>query len=111
MTFVTEVWTPEAGDQDSAAALALHLHQAAQPLTVLQGCLELALAAGHTAEDYKHTIERALDESRRVSACFDRIRELVQSSRIRSSNHAEKPAKRAKRTRVADSKLTGCLHV
>lgn len=112
MTFVSEVWASEARAEEKAAALALQLHQAAQPLTVLQGCLELALAVPHTADEYKHMIERALEESRRVSACFDRIRGLVQSlPRIPRSQDARTPAKRSKRTRVADSNTTGCLHV
>jgi len=112
MTFVSEVWATQAGAEEKAAALALCLHQAAQPLTVLQGCLELALAAPHTAGDYQHTIERALDESRRVSACFDRIRELVQSpARLPRRKAGETSAKRSKAPRVTDSKRIGCLHV
>jgi hypothetical protein len=112
MTFVSEVFATEAGAEKKAAALALRLHQAAQPLTVLQGCLELALTQPHTAEEYKCSIERALDESRRVSACFDRIRELVQSSpSMPGRSDAGASAERSKAPRVADSKPIGCLHV
>ena len=107
MTFVSE--TPATKfDQQKAAELSRDLHQAAQPLTVLQGCLELALTQPHTAEEYKYSIERALDESRRVAACFDRIRELVRTAPMRPS--AESPH-RTKAPRVAHSRKTGCLHV
>jgi len=99
-------------DQQQAAELSRDLHQAAQPLTVLQGCLELALARPHTAEEYKYSIERALDESRRLSACFDRIRDLVRSSPTKSERmYADAASKRSKAPRVADSKRIGCLHV
>lgn len=107
MTFVPE--TPAiAFDQQRAAELSRDLHQAAQPLTVLQGCLELALTQPHTAEEYKDSIERALDESRRVAACFDRIRELVRTP----PNHpSTESAHHAKAPRVAHSRKTGYLHV
>jgi signal transduction histidine kinase len=63
------------------ASVILHeLHQTAQPLTVLQGLLELALLSSATAEEYRGVIQRAVEESRRVSSGFDRIRKLVANS-------------------------------
>ena len=67
-------------DQRIVSALYHDLHEAAQPLTVLQGCLELALTGAHSPDDYKRAIRRALEESRRVSACFERIRSFVRTS-------------------------------
>ena|ERR1700722_1577750 len=63
------------------ACVMLHeLHQAAQPLTVLQGLLELALLSSATAEEYRGVIQRAAEESRRVSTRFDQMRKLIANS-------------------------------
>jgi len=111
MTLVSEL-SPKPLDRHKAAELSRDLHQVAQPLTVLQGFLELALTKPHTAEEYKHSIERALDESRRVSACFDRIRELVRTSPpVRPRDETEPSRKYSKGPHVAHPKKTGCLHV
>jgi signal transduction histidine kinase len=67
-----------ASDPLVISPISRELHQTAQPLTVLQGLLELALLRSHTAEEYRNIIERAMEESRRVSGCFDHVRELVQ---------------------------------
>ncbi len=53
------------------------LHDAAQPLTVLQGSLEMALIGSRSAEDYKRSIKRAVDQSQKIVAAFDRLREIV----------------------------------
>lgn len=86
-------------DRQGTADLSRDLHQAAQPLTVLQGCLELVLSRPHTVDEYKRCIQRALDESRRVSACFERIRESV-----RLSQGAETAV-------ISDHKKARCAHV
>lgn len=113
MTRVSEpAWATKTLDREKAAELSHDLHQAAQPLTVLQGCLELALTAPHTVDEYKRSIKRALDESRRVSACFDRIRELVQTSG--SGFQAKRVAaseKGSATSLVSDTKRIGCAHV
>jgi len=113
MTSVSEpAWATKALSSEKAAELSHELHQAAQPLTVLQGCLELALTGPHTLDEYKRSIKRALDESRRVSACFDRIRELVQTSR--STFQAERVAASEKGSRtlpLSDTKRIRCAHV
>jgi hypothetical protein len=63
------------------AGVMLHeLHQTAQPLTVLQGLLELALLSSATVEEYRGVIQRAVEESRRVSTGFDRMRKLIANS-------------------------------
>ncbi len=58
-------------------SLARQLHQTAQPLSVLQGVLELALMRSSTVEDYKRSVEIALRESARITACFEELRQLI----------------------------------
>ena len=67
-----------------ARAVSQELHQAAQPLTVLQGLLELSLLNSGTIEDYRSSLERAMDEVRRVVAGFDQVRELVRLTQLSS---------------------------
>jgi hypothetical protein len=71
------VWIATVFDQETIAELSRGLHQAAQPLTALQGWLELALIGSHTEDEYKASIRQAMEESHRVLACFDRVRELA----------------------------------
>jgi hypothetical protein len=78
MTFDSqEGWIMTAFDQENIAELSSGLHQAAQPLTALQGWLELALVGSHTEDEYKASIRQAMEESRRVLACFNRVREMA----------------------------------
>ncbi len=78
MTFDSQtVWTTAVLDQENIAALSRGLHQAAQPLTALQGWLELALIGSHTEDEYKSSIRQAIEESRRVLTCFNHLRELA----------------------------------
>jgi hypothetical protein len=87
MTFDSQPgWAMTALDQENIAELSRGLHQAAQPLTALQGWLELALAGSHTEDEYKASIRQAMEESRRVLACFDRVRELARRPHAASSN-------------------------
>ena len=79
------VWITTAFDQETIAELSRGLHQAAQPLTALQGWLELALIGSHTEDEYKASIRQAIEESRRVLACFDRVRELARLPHLASS--------------------------
>lgn len=67
-------------DPLTASAIVHQLHQTAQPLTVLQGLLELALLSSATAEEYRGVIQRAVEESRRVSSGFDQMRKLIANS-------------------------------
>jgi hypothetical protein len=57
-------------DQQSSDAITRGLHQAAQPLSVLQGTLELALLQANSVSEYKHAVERSLEELQRVTECF-----------------------------------------
>jgi light-regulated signal transduction histidine kinase (bacteriophytochrome) len=57
-------------------AISHQLHQTAQPLTVLQGLLEVALLSSRTAEEYRGVIQRAMEQSLRISGCFDLVRKL-----------------------------------
>jgi signal transduction histidine kinase len=60
-----------------AKAASRGLHDTAQPLTVLQGLLELALEQARTTEDYRKALTAALSETARVTACFENVRQLV----------------------------------
>lgn len=80
MSILSSISTGNAFDPENSAELSRGLHQLAQPLTVLQGCLELILMGTHSVDEYKRSIQQALDESRRVSDSFDHIRELVRNS-------------------------------
>jgi hypothetical protein len=61
-------------------ALPRALHQATQPLTVLQGTLELALLNAGTVEEYKQAVERSLEELQRVTDSFEHLRTLMQEA-------------------------------
>jgi len=60
------------------AAISQGLHKAAQPLTVLQGMLEQTLIEAHTLEEYREIMVRLMGEARRVTCCFEHLRELAQ---------------------------------
>ena len=66
-------------DQDISGTISMGLHQATQPLTILQGTLELALLNASTVDEYKEAIERSLEELQRVTECFDHLRMVTQS--------------------------------
>ena len=66
--------------QAANSAISRELHQTAQPLTVLQGLLELALLSSCTAEEYRGVIQRAIEQSRRIADGFDQLRKLVHLS-------------------------------
>ena len=65
-------------NQAMSGAVAHALHQTTQPLTVLQGVLELALLTATTVDEYKHALERSLQETRRVTDCFEHLRAVAQ---------------------------------
>jgi signal transduction histidine kinase len=60
-----------------AKAASRGLHDTAQPLTVLQGVLELALEQARTVEECREALASALSEAARVTACFEHVRQLV----------------------------------
>jgi len=64
-------------ESDLSQRLSRQLHQTTQPLSVLQGLLELALVEVRTAEQYQQSIQRALEEVRRASDCFQQLRTLI----------------------------------
>jgi hypothetical protein len=65
-------------DQEIASTISRGLHQTTQPLTVLQGTLELALLNASTVNEYKQAIERSLEELQRVTDSFEHLRTLTQ---------------------------------
>ncbi len=58
-------------------AVSRSLHDLAQPLTVLQGSLELALMQAETIEQCREAMTTALAEAERVIAGLKRARHLV----------------------------------
>jgi len=62
---------------EAIGAISRGLHRAAQPLTVLQGILELSLLKPHTSEEFQGVVLRAMEQSQRVSDYFDHVRQLV----------------------------------
>ena len=64
-------------EREIPLSLSRQLHDATQPLTVLQGLLELALIKSQTVEDYRQSVELALKESARVAICFVELRDLI----------------------------------
>jgi len=70
-------WEGAPTHEDVMEKLAYGLHQAAQPLTLLQGLLELALMGTHSEEDYRLAMKRALDAAQRAAASFNSVREMV----------------------------------
>jgi signal transduction histidine kinase len=71
-------------NHEIASAVSQELHQTAQPLTVLQGLLELSLLKSGTIEEYRSSLERAINELHRVVAGFDHVRELIHSTQLSS---------------------------
>ena len=65
-------------DQEISGTISMGLHQATQPLTILQGTLELALLNASTVEEYREAVERSLEELQRVTECFDHLRTVTQ---------------------------------
>ena len=65
-------------DQEISGSISLGLHQATQPLTILQGTLELALLNASTVDEYRNAIERSLEELHRVTECFEQLRTITQ---------------------------------
>lgn len=78
MSFNLGTGTLVSVNQDNAIAISRELHQATQPITVLQGTLELALLAASTIDEYRRAIERSLEELQRVTDCFKHLRAFIQ---------------------------------
>ena len=64
-------------EQEIVDTIARGLHKTAQPLTVLQGMLELALLNARTVDEFKQAVERSLEELQRVTDSFDHLRTLT----------------------------------
>jgi hypothetical protein len=96
--------TMPALDLATESVISRELHQTAQPLTVLQGLLELALLTSCTTEEYREVIQRAMQQSRRISGCFDLVRKLfhVQQPAIDISSFSVSDMASGVMARVAD---------
>lgn len=64
-------------EQNGLRPLFRQLHQITQPLSVLQGTLELALIQAGNADDYRRAVVKALHEVTRVTECFDELRRQI----------------------------------
>jgi len=67
----------DAIDQGIAVAISRELHKTAQPLTALQGLLELSLQREQTVQQYRGSVEKAIQQLQRVTDCFGQIRRLA----------------------------------
>jgi len=67
-------------DQDTTAALSKSLHQLAQPLTVLQGILELASIEARSTNEFHRYLHRASEQLHEVISCYGQTRELLHVS-------------------------------
>lgn len=65
-------------EQDSLRPVFRQLHQITQPLSILQGVLELALVQARTSEDYKSVVVQALQQVERVTDDFDELRKQIE---------------------------------
>ena len=65
-------------DQEISDSISLGLHKTTQPLTILQGTLELALLNARTVDEYRNAIERSLEELQRVTDCVEHLRTITQ---------------------------------
>lgn len=64
-------------DHGIAGAISQELHKTAQPLTALLGLLELSLQRAQTVQQYRHSVEKAIEQLQRVTDCFGHIRNIV----------------------------------
>ena len=60
-------------------AAAMALHQLAQPLTVLQGLIELNLLEDRSPEQYRECLNQAFVETSRLVKCLADAREAFRS--------------------------------
>jgi len=58
-------------------AASLALHQLAQPLTVLQGLIELNLLEDRSPEEYRECLNQAFAETSRLVNCLADAREAI----------------------------------
>lgn len=68
-------------------AIARELHKASQPLTALQGILEMTLSDPMTPPKSRETIEMALAEACRAVQSFEQMRQLVSSAKTSKMHH------------------------
>lgn len=72
-----ELDTSDGEGQTVAQVTTRSLHDVAQPLTVLQGIIELSLMRDRTADEYRMALETALQEVERVTIRLDHVRHLM----------------------------------
>jgi signal transduction histidine kinase len=81
-----------AADRELVNTMAHELHDMAQPLTLLQGVLDLALYNADTVERYRHSVAQAMGELKRVIVSFGRMRQLVRPAEPAGGELPSSPA-------------------
>jgi len=59
------------------SAVSRELHHVAQPLTVLQGTLEIALIKDRSQAEYQSILHKVMEHSQKLADCFARVQRLV----------------------------------
>jgi len=59
------------------SAMSRELHHVAQPLTVLQGTLEIALIKERSQAEYQSILHKVMEHSQKLADCFARVQRLA----------------------------------
>src|SRR5690349_21045513 len=59
------------------SAMSRELHHVAQPLTVLQGTLEIALIKNRSQAEYQSILHKVMEHSQKLADCFARVQRLL----------------------------------
>jgi hypothetical protein len=65
-------------DHAASDAILRILHKTAQPLSTIQGILELTLTEAMTAEEKKAWLEQAVEQITQANSRFDQLRRVVE---------------------------------
>jgi len=68
-------------DHGIADAISRELHQTAQPLTTVQGLLELSLQRAQTVQQYRDAVTKSIEQLQRLVDCFGRLHHVVELHR------------------------------
>jgi len=80
MTMTSTAVAPTVEPTPMSATIDQILHAAAQPLTALQGTIELVLLSGTEVNDYRNACRFSLKAAQRVTEYFNEMRVLLRST-------------------------------